>query len=85
MREEKVARYGLVQLLTADPILQRIMVATVNPNRFPQANVTGATALQQFLLSPETQASILTTRQDGYAQALWVPAGRHNAGAALPI
>ncbi|HJV66028.1 MAG TPA: hypothetical protein VJ550_09860 [Geomonas sp.] len=86
LREEQASRNGLVPLLTSDPILQRIMVATVvNPSRFPTANVMGATALQQFLLSPETQASILTTRYQGYDQALWAPAGRHNAGAALPI
>jgi tungstate transport system substrate-binding protein len=86
LREEHVSHNGLVPLLTADPILQRIMVAiVVNPTRFPAANVLGATALQQFLLSPETQAAILKTRYEGYDQALWVPAGRHNAGAALPI
>jgi tungstate transport system substrate-binding protein len=85
LREEKMHK-GLVPLVTADPLLQRIMVSVVvNPQRFPNANTSGATAFQQFLLAPETQAMVLKTHYKGYHQALWAPAGRHNAGSVLPI
>ncbi len=86
LREQRVAHKELVPLVTADPLLQRIMVAiVVNPERFPNANVAGAADFQRFLLLPQTQAMILKTHYPGNKQALWGAAGRHNAGSALPI
>ena len=85
LREQKVAHGELVPLVTADPMLQRIMVAiVVNPERVPRVNVAGATRFQKFLLSPTTQAKIMKVHYPGAEQAVWAPAGRHNAGYALP-
>lgn len=76
---------ALAPLLTADPLLQRLMVAVaVNPARRAGVNASGAQRLIDHLLSPAVQARILTTPYTGAAQALWAPAGRHNAGALLP-
>ncbi|MCB1957077.1 MAG: substrate-binding domain-containing protein [Rhodocyclaceae bacterium] len=75
------SRHGLALtlLVTADPILQRVMASTVvNPEKHPQAQVAGATALQDFLLLPATQALIASYRSPGSTEQLWWPAGRHN-------
>ncbi|NVN93300.1 MAG: hypothetical protein HXX11_22260 [Desulfuromonadales bacterium] len=53
LREQKASHRKLVPLVTADPMLQRIMVSVVvNPKHVPGANETGATRFQKFLLSP---------------------------------
>ncbi len=84
-REQKAAHEALVPLVTADPLLQRIMVSiVVNPERMPGVNVAGASRFQKFLLSPQTQARIMKVHYPGIEQASWTPAGRHNAGSALP-
>jgi tungstate transport system substrate-binding protein len=85
LREQKAARGRLVPLVTADPILQRIMVSiVVNPERVPGVNASGASRFQEYLLLPATQAKILETHYPDIKQATWAPAGRHNAGSALP-
>ncbi len=72
-------------LVTADPLLQRLMVAVpVNPTRVPGVNAEGARRLVDYLLAPAVQARIMTTPYAGAPQATWAPAGRHNAGAVLP-
>ncbi|MEU6894946.1 hypothetical protein ABZ934_24740 [Streptomyces sp. NPDC046557] len=69
----------LEPLLLNDPALQRIMVTTVvNPAKVHGVNEAGATALQDYLLSPETQAKIRAYRIPGIDQPVFWPAGRHN-------
>ena len=68
-----------------DPLLQRIMVSVVvDSEKAPGANVTGAKALQQYLLDPATQARIRASRLPGIDQQIWWPAGRNNASSVLP-
>ncbi len=84
-QQARATPHALAPLLTADPLLQRVMVAVpVNPARLPGVNAAGAQRLLAHLLSPAVQARILTTPYRGAEQALWAPVGRHNAGPALP-
>jgi hypothetical protein len=46
--------------------------------------VTGAEAFQRYLLDPATQVRIRAFRLPGIDQQIWWPAGRNNAGYALP-
>lgn len=83
-REQQVHPQLLEPLLTADPLLQRMMVAVVvNSGYLPGANTVGATQLQDYLLSPAVQARMLEVHYPGIHQAVWAPAGRHNAAAQL--
>jgi tungstate transport system substrate-binding protein len=73
-------------LLLAGPMPHRIMVSLVaNPQRFPAVNLTGATALQQYLLRPAVQARIQRFRDPRSQHQLWWAAGLHNSGAALGL
>lgn len=75
----------LQPLVLNDPLLQRIMVSVVvDPDKVPGVNVTGAKALQQYLLDPATQARIRDFRLPGIDQQIWWPAGWNNAGSVLP-
>ena len=66
-------------LLSSDPLLQRIMACiVVNPKTSSSVNVPGATALQQYLTSPATQARIRTFRYPNLTQQFWWPSGQHN-------
>jgi tungstate transport system substrate-binding protein len=66
-------------LVTADPILQRIMVAiVVNPERVSGVNAVEAEAFQRFLLEPSTQALVGAFRYPTVNAQVWWPAGRHN-------
>lgn len=86
LREKKVAHGALMPVVTADPLLQRIMVSVVvDPERVPGVNTAGASRFQEYLLEPATQARILTTHYAGHKEAIWAPAGRNNAGAVLPL
>ena len=86
LREKKVAHGALMPLVTADPLLQRIMVSVVvDPEHVPGVNLAGASRFQEYLLAPSTQARMLTTHYAGHKQAIWAPAGRNNAGAVLPL
>jgi tungstate transport system substrate-binding protein len=59
-------------LVVNDAILSRTMVSVVvRPDRFPQANSAGATALQAYFSLPSTQARIRTYRYPGLDHALW--------------
>ena len=85
LREQKSTSRRLEALVTADPMLQRVMVSVVvNPERVSGVNAAGAARFQKYLLSPATQARILEIHYPGIEQAVWAPAGRHNAGSALP-
>ena len=71
-------------LLVNDAVLSRMMFSVVmNPEKFPQANVAGAQALQKYLLLPSTQVRIRAFRYPGLDHALWWPAARDNSTAAL--
>ncbi len=72
-------------LVLADPSLQRIMVTVVvDPSKVPGVNAAGASALQDYLLTPETQARIRAFRIPGIDQPVFWPAGRNNLTAFLP-
>ena len=77
---------NLEPLLTGDPLLQRMLVSIiVKPSKTPGVNVAGAMALQSFLLAPATQARIREVRYPGAESVQWVPGGRHNRTAILPL
>ena len=85
VREQKANPRAFAPLLTADPLLQRLMVAVpVNAARIQGVNAEAARRLVDYLLSPDVQARILGTAYLGAEQAFWAPAGRHNAGNLLP-
>jgi tungstate transport system substrate-binding protein len=69
-----------------EEMFHRIMVSVVvNPAKFPHANVAGALSLQEYLLTPATQALIRNYRYPGLDQPLFWPAGRNNAPDLLPL
>lgn len=71
-------------LMLAGPMPHRIMVAIiVNPERVPAINVSGASALQEYLLRPAVQARIESFRDPRSEHQLWRAAGLQNSGAAL--
>jgi tungstate transport system substrate-binding protein len=76
---------NLEPLVLGDPLLQRMMVATVvRADAFPDAKVEAAGWFQQYLLTPATQARIRSFRVPGVEQALWWPAGRNNNPSVFP-
>jgi len=86
LRLQRETRMNLEPLVTGDPLLQRMLVSVVvKASRTPGVNTSGAMALQTFLLSPSTQARIREVRYPGAESVQWVPGGRHNRTAVLPI
>ena len=83
LRTHKQIDLKLEPLVLADPLLQRLMVTVVV--RKPGTNVDGARALQSHLLAPATQAQIRATRYPSDTRVTWLPAGRHNRTAVLPL
>lgn len=77
----------LTPLVTADPILQRIMVSiVVNPDKVGGANAGHASRLQDYyLLTPATQAQIRAFRHPQLGIPIFFPAVRDNEAAALPL
>jgi tungstate transport system substrate-binding protein len=66
------------------PIFHRVMATVVvNPERFPDANVAGARALEAYLLSPAVQAAVAAFRERGLDRQTWWPAARSNNPAQL--
>ena len=85
LRTQQQNRVELQPLVLNDPLLQRIMVTVaVNPDKVSGVNVEGVEAFQQYLLAPATQARIRDFRLPGIDRQIWWPAGRNNAGYALP-
>jgi tungstate transport system substrate-binding protein len=85
LRLDRAAHLNLEPLVLADPLLQRMLVSIiVRPTKVPGVNESGARALQNFLLSPATQARIREVRYPGATAVFWVPAGRHNRTGILP-
>jgi tungstate transport system substrate-binding protein len=81
LRTHKRGELALEPLVLADPLLQRLLVAVVVKG----GNVEGARAVQTHLLAPATQARIRSTRYPTDLAVTWVPAGRHNRTAVLPL
>jgi tungstate transport system substrate-binding protein len=70
----------LQPLVMGDPLFQRIMVSVVvNPRGVPGVNALGATAFQNYLIAPGTQARIRAFRYPDLDQQAWWPSGRHNS------
>ena len=66
-------------LVSADPLLQRVMaISLVNADKVQGINKAGAEMLRDYLLSTPVQARISAYRQRGYEAQLWWPAARHN-------
>lgn len=67
-------------LVSADPLLQRVMAATVvRRDKVQHANEDGADRFLNYLLTPDTQAMIAAFRTPGSNIRLWWPAGRNNS------
>jgi len=65
---------GLDILVEGDGILLNIYhVIEVNPKKWPKANVAGAKAFSDFMVSKETQAIIKSFGVDKYGSALFFP------------
>jgi len=70
---------GLEVMMWNTPVFHRVMATVVvNPEKVPGVNAEGAKALEAYLLSPATQASIAAFREEGLARQTWWPAGRDN-------
>ena len=66
-------------MVSADPVLQRVMAAIiVNPKKIQSVNSEGAEIFLDYLLNPATQAKIALFRSYGMDVQLWWPAGRDN-------
>ena len=89
LRTQKATPLALEPLVLGDPLLQRMLVSiVVKPGVIASdtaVNTVGAHALQSYLLTPAVQARIRTIHYPGAASVAWVPAGRHNRTAILPI
>ncbi len=80
------ATLQLEVLLEGDPSLLNIYhVIVVNPEKWPQVNLSGARAFAEFLLAPETQALIGQFGVSEYGQPLFFPdAGKSETDLGLP-
>lgn len=81
LRFKEKHKSGLEILVSADPLLQRIMAAVVvKPEKVEGVNAQGAEEFVTYLLAPETQAKIASFRSAGSGDVqLWWPAARNNA------
>ena len=85
LTSQQTSKVNLEPVFLNDSLLQRIMVSiVVKPEKAPGVNVQGATALQNYLLSPATQARIHNFRLPGIDGQIWWPAGRNNLAMYLP-
>jgi ABC-type tungstate transport system permease subunit len=76
----------MAPVLLADPLLQRIMVTVaVRSDKVAGINTEAATAFQEYLVTPRTQALIHAFRLPGIAEQVWWPAARQNAAEVLRI
>jgi tungstate transport system substrate-binding protein len=86
LRLQREKHVDLEPLVLGDPLLQRMLVSiVVKDSKTAGVNAAGALALQTFLLSPATQARIRDVRYPGAEGVQWVPGGRHNRTAILPL
>jgi tungstate transport system substrate-binding protein len=67
---------ALAILVQGDPILRNpYHVIRANPARFPRVNAAGATALAEYLLSPDSQRVIGAFRRAELGRPIFVPDG----------
>jgi tungstate transport system substrate-binding protein len=67
-------RVRLVPMVEGDrPLLNIYSVMEVNPANGPRVNAAGGKAFANFMLAPETQATIKTFGIEKYGQPLFVP------------
>lgn len=84
LKWQETSRSPLQLVIPSDSLMQRVMVCVVvNPKKFPKTNIAGATALEQYLRAPQTQALIHAFRIPGIAQPVFLPAGRNNENSVL--
>lgn len=66
-------------VLYPDSMMQRVVASVVvNPSHQRRVNVAGASALQEFLTAPATQARIRAFRHPALDQPIFWPAAHHN-------
>jgi tungstate transport system substrate-binding protein len=64
-------------LVEGDPLLRNVYhVIVVNPERWPNTNLEGATAFADFIVSPAAQEVIRTFGAEEYGQPLFFPEAR---------
>jgi len=64
-------------LVEGDPLLRNVYhVIVVNPERWPNTNLEGATAFADFIVSPAAQEVIRTFGVEEYGQPLFFPQAR---------
>jgi tungstate transport system substrate-binding protein len=79
LRLKRQGGLNLEPLVTADPALQRIMVAiVVNPKKVAGVHADAAQTFERYLLAPAIQARIRAFRYPDLDLQVWWPAGRHN-------
>lgn len=84
LRNQAQAKLGLEPLLTQDQILKSVMATiVVSDKKFSWVNAKGASALQQYLMSSETQAKVRMFRMSGVAEQVWWPAAQDNEKASF--
>jgi tungstate transport system substrate-binding protein len=67
-------------LVTADPLLQRVMASIViNKDKVPGADPEAGKVFQDYLLTTRAQAKIAAFRSPAAPMQLWWPIGRSNA------
>ncbi|MGH3683278.1 MAG: hypothetical protein ACRDT2_23880, partial [Natronosporangium sp.] len=66
-------------VLYDDSLLQRAIASVaVVPSRYRRVNLSGALALQEFLLTPATQGQIRQFRHPMFARPIFWPAAHHS-------
>jgi tungstate transport system substrate-binding protein len=72
-------------MLDESPLLFRVQaIVRVNPAKVDGINVEGAMALEEYLLSANTQAAIDNFRHPVTGDRMWSPGARHNHSKGLP-
>jgi tungstate transport system substrate-binding protein len=87
LRLRKAEQLPLEPLVVGDPLFQRLIVSIIVKPSIVGVNADGARAFQQFLLQPETQATMRTidyANEPGARIATWQPAGWQNRVDVLP-
>lgn len=84
LRQQQQSRLALEPLFMDDQLLKSVMVTVVvSASKVSGVNTSGARALQQYFLEPETQARIRSFRMAGVAEQVWWPAAHDNEAAAF--
>jgi len=82
LQYQKTHNLPMEILFSSDPLLQRVMTATVVTTKAtPDANVNGAVALRDYLVTPASQARIRAFRYPGIDTQFWWPSGQNKDAA----